>query len=206
MSEIPIDLGHGKAPEVSMRTDFDASAQLASEEALPSPYTQAIRYGDFSLFEKCGHLRRIDLFASGTFTVHPEDLVNLNDPDEGWKGYWLLKMPGNPLSFREVMALKGMGFQPANYADGFRSQTFDCPEDGFVHYENMVLMVQPSRKFKQLQQQRNVPASDVIRRGREEFHEAVDRVSGAGIGTFEAEGAHDGRIAVEDTRSVVRPG
>ena len=206
MSEIPIDLGHGKAPEVSMRTDFDASAQLAAEEALPSPYAQAIRFGDFSLFEKCGHLRRADLYASGTFTIHPEDLVNLNEPDEGWKGYWLIQMPGNPMSFREVMALKGMGFQVANTSDGFRTQTFDVRADGVIHWDVMILMVQPSRKYKQLQQQRNVPASDVIRKGREEFHEAADRISAAGVGTFEAEGEYDGRIAVEDTRSVVRPG
>ena len=50
----------------------------------------------------------------------------MDHPDEGYKGYWFVDIPGNAAaSFRERMTLKGLGFYPANTSEGFRTNTFE---------------------------------------------------------------------------------
>lgn len=198
--------GMGANPAVSTKIDMDAAERLASERAAAHTiYEQCVKYGDFSLFERCPELTRQDLQNADFLTIHPEDLVNINEPDEGWKGYWFLNIPGNPSSFRDRLTLtRKMGFHVANTNDGFRTETFQVAVDGTIHYDVLILLVQRSKQYKAHQENRNVPAKHLLETSRQKFHDLADQYSAAGIGTFEAEGAED--ISPEDARQVVRPG
>lgn len=190
----PPPTGHGADPATSSRIDMDASARLASDPAGDlTIYQQCIRYGDFSLFEHCPELTRQDLRNADFMTIHPEDLVNVDNPDERWKGYWFLNVPGNPMSFRDKLTLtKKMGYQVCNYNEGFRSQTFEMYPDGVFHYDCLILLVQPHKKYLLAQKERVRPASELVDMSRNAFHQAAADVADAGIGSFEGESAEDG--------------
>lgn len=202
------DLNTGADPTVSTKIDMDESDRLAAaREIEQTVYNQCIKYGDFSLFEQCPELTRQDLQNADFLTIHPEDLVNINEPDEGWKGYWFLSITDNPMSLRDKLTLVNkMGYQVANREDGFRSRVFEMYPDGVFHYGPLILLVQRSRQYKQHQATRNMPAKHLIDASREAFHRAVDDVSGAGVGSFEAESDSDNTISQDALRAVVRPG
>lgn len=188
--------GHGADPTTSSRIDMDAAARLADlRVGNLTIYEQCVRYGDFALFEHCPDLTRTDLDNADFMTIHPEDLVNIDNPDERWKGYWFLSIPGNPMSFRDKLTLtKKLGYQVANANEGFRSQTFEMFPDGVFHYDCLILLVQPYKKYLEAQKARVRPAAELVDASRNAFHAAAAEVAPAGIGSFEAEGSDDGPV------------
>lgn len=173
---------------------MDAADLLANSQGELTVYQQCVKFGDFSLFEFCPELTRQDLKNADFLTVHPEDLVNIEVPDEKWKPYWLLDLPGNTMSFKERHSLRGMGYQLCNHNEGFRSATFEMREDGVFHYGPLVLYIQPLRKYRQAQAERSRPAAELVDASRNAFHAAAEEVSSVGIGSFEAESSDDGPL------------